>query len=262
MPWTFSQAQDIGTRAEQQDRIGVFSAESGDRHLLVLADGMGGHRGGAEAAQKVVDVAREAFYRGFPLKPRALLERVCIDAHRAIAAGRLGFERSPGSTCLLLYLEEAAAYWAHVGDSRLYHMRRGEVLRRTIDHSVDGAAADRGGMSAGGGRPLYMRLGGREKPEPEFGSCLVEYGDTLLLCSDGLWDVVDPEKIAQRLRGIPAGTDAADLVRMARKQAGVSCDNISAVVSRWLGHKWIWGRGVGTLRRRIRDLLSGDSSKS
>ena len=125
---------DIGGRDEQQDRIAVF--ENGGAHLLALADGMGGHEGGALAAQAVIDVARESFVGPLDEDAGKLHERICHGAHERINA--LGAERgiAPHSTCVLLHVTESEATWTHVGDSRLYRFDGGRLVGRTVDHSV------------------------------------------------------------------------------------------------------------------------------
>lgn len=244
MPWQFSMASDIGGRSEQQDRIDTLSSENGDSHLVIVADGMGGHRDGALAAQKVIETARERFNAGSLPDPRAFLEELCLESHKAIIDLGADEQRSPGSTCVLLYLNGPEAYWAHVGDSRMYHFRDGELLNRTRDHSVAQLMVAQGRMdeadvdSSALQNQLYMRLGGSNTPEPELGASLVEDSEFFMLCSDGFWARVSLEEVVEYVREHPLDTDVAGhLVEMARERGGSDGDNISLALTRWVSGK-------------------------
>ena len=240
MPWQFSLASDIGGRAEQQDCLEMLSLNSGDTHLVVVADGMGGHRDGAMAARTVIETARRRFNAGPISDPRAFLQELCLESHQGIS--KLGSDepRSPGSTCVVLYLNGPEAYWAHVGDSRLYHFRNGQLLNRTQDHSVaqlmvaQGRLTETDAATSALQNQLYMRLGGNEPPEPDFGASEVEADDMFMLCSDGFWSHVEPQEVVSRMEGSPAEDDVAgSLVDVARQRGGATGDNISLVLMRW-----------------------------
>ena len=86
MTWQFASARNIGDRNEQQDRVSVLHSEHA--HLLVLADGMGGHAHGATAAQAVIDVANSRFGKEGYEKPGLFLASTCLEAHKIITACR------------------------------------------------------------------------------------------------------------------------------------------------------------------------------
>jgi PPM family protein phosphatase len=240
MPWQFSLASDIGGRSEQQDCLEMLSLDSGDTHLVVVADGMGGHRDGALAARTVIEIARRRF-NAVPISdPRAFLQELCLESHQGIS--RLGGDepRSPGSTCVVLYLNGPEAYWAHVGDSRLYHFRNGQLLNRTEDHSVaqlmvsQGRLTETDAATSALQNQLYMRLGGNEPPVPDFGASEVEAGDIFMLCSDGFWSHVEPQEVVTCLaKHSIEYQGAGHLVDMARTRGGATGDNISLVLVRW-----------------------------
>ena len=240
MPWTFDKAMDIGGRREQQDRVTVLSSPRDDRHLLVVADGMGGHSHGGEAAQIVLDTAERHFPQAPVARPRDFLQSLCLSAHEAINRLHAGHGRSPGSTCVLLYLQGREAHWVHLGDSRLYHTRNGNTLSTTVDHSVlelmlaEGQIDDRDSADLSLRNQIYRRLGGDCDPQPDYGCALVESGDLFWLCSDGFWDTVKSDEVLDAMRGraAPAGR-ASGLSSLARERGGARGDNISLILAQW-----------------------------
>jgi len=240
MPWQFAAATDIGGRSEQQDRLAILHSSDRRSYLVVLADGMGGHRDGAVAAQTVIDTAQKCFSGQDIEDPRSFLVGLCIEAHRAIRALGAGAGKAPGSTCALLYLRNAEAYWAHVGDSRLYHIRQGESMYRTKDHSKAQLLLDRGRAQdpevAGSSHQLYMCLGGSHEVVPDFNASQVRSEDLFMLCSDGFWGQVEPHEVAERIEGSPLGDEQArDLVDIGRRRANGTGDNLSLALARWEG---------------------------
>jgi serine/threonine protein phosphatase PrpC len=237
MTWRFGIASDIGGRDEQQDRVEIFASTGGDDYLIVVADGMGGHRGGAFAAQAVVDSAKRFFETASVTDPLASLGKLCAQAHQAVVdVGEQG-SQSPGSTCVLLYLSAGEAYWAHAGDSRLYHFRNGKILTRTLDHSMVQLLVSRGEMAEAEmatsplQNQLYMRLGGEQQPKPEFGAAEVQQGDVFMLCSDGFWESVDPEEVGAVLSEKDLEAAAERLVQLARERGGNGGDNITVAMA-------------------------------
>jgi len=251
MSWQFSMASDIGGRKEQQDCLDKLSLNGSDTHLVIVADGMGGHRDGALAARMVVETARQRLSADQLSDPRAFLKSLCLESHQAINELGGNDERSPGSTCILLYVNGPEAYWAHVGDSRLYHFRNGELHNRTQDHSVAQLMVEQGRLQEGdvAGNPLqnqlYMRLGGDKTPQPEFGASEIEDDDIFMLCSDGFWAYITPEEAVSTLKQLPPEEDgAARLVAIARERGGSTGDNISLALTRWIPEKSRGGKGV------------------
>lgn len=261
MPWNFGAATDIGGRSEQQDRIAILHSRNGRRHLLVVADGMGGLQNGAKAAQILIDVATVRFSRHNDDSPYSLLHGICLTAHDAINELQSTAEQrpAPGTTALLLYIDKWTACWAHVGDSRLYHFRKGELVTQTIDHSLMQLMIEKGVVEAGSAaaaemqNQLYMRLGGERTPEPDFNTSEVEAGDLFVLCSDGLWQAVQPsEMIAAFEHPLPDGNGPHFLAELARQRSGDGCDNISLVVSQWniTAATGFWQRFANVFRKR------------
>lgn len=227
-----------GGREEQQDHVDVLVSDR-DR-LLIVADGMGGHAGGQIASRAAVETARHLWQQWDRdgKTPQEFLGQVIATAHEAI--NRLGEEQGlqPRSTCVMLYMDGERAVWSHVGDSRLYRFRNGKMQDRTRDHSVPQMLLDMGKITEEevathpDQNRLTQSLGGDSDPEPEFGEDKLTSGDAFLLCSDGLWERVTPDRMVEALYG----GDLDDLVRRLPQEAydveRHSSDNISVAVAR------------------------------
>ena len=227
---------DIGGREEQQDRVAVFRDK--EAHLLVLADGMGGHEGGALAAQKVIDAAANCFQTGGANTATELLTNIVKGAHEGINA--LGSEMgiSPHSTCVLLHVTATAATWAHVGDSRLYRFDHGHFVERTVDHSItelkrmQGRITEQEMKDHPDQNRLYEALGGDELPQPDIGSKQAASGDGFLLVSDGIWAQVTNAQLEAIFNTTNLASALEHLTKQAKERGGAQCDNLSAVVCR------------------------------
>jgi len=233
MTWQYASALTVGDRKEQQDRVAIFHLEDREAHLLIVADGMGGHHGGAAAAQTVVDVASRRFNQDVIDEPRTFLENICLEAHDAILALSENRASAPGSTCVIAYLTAGQAYCVHVGDSRLYQFNGGRLIHKTSDHSIAQLMQERENNQEGETEhaapqnQLYMCLGGNNELSPDFYASKVSAGDIFLLCSDGFWGQVDVEEIFTKINGVAIDQDyAGQLVQLASQQGLGKSDNI------------------------------------
>lgn len=238
LSWRFDQASGIGGRAEQQDRAAIISIPGHtDKHLVVLADGMGGREDGALAAQTVIDTAVNESERLSRHEPRQFLTDLCLLAHETIRAlGRLRQSR-PASTCTALYLRPDEAYWVHVGDTRLYHFDQNRLLAQSRDHTVkelgsaDVTRQTAHRVDAPSDNRLFMCLGGDNPVAPEFGATVVGRQDWFMLCSDGFWNHIDPGEVADARTNALVERPAAELVARAIRRAGTKGDNASLVLA-------------------------------
>lgn len=233
--WNRGAASQLGGRSEQQDRWGIFPAPDQQGLLTLVADGMGGHLDGALGAQVVIDTARTYLQNSVAwlrADPPAALERLCQAMHTAIN------ERSESarSTVVLVWIDQDRAYWLNVGDSRLYHFRRGRRLMRTRDHSAVQLLMDMGEIDESemathpAQNRLYRCLGGEDAPKPDTGEVVIQPGDLLALCSDGVWEhVAEPEFWTATLAGNPAAA-AKTLAEQAIQRGGASADNATLVL--------------------------------
>ena len=233
-------AQHQGDRKEQQDRAAILPhGRLRGTVLAVVADGMGGHSGGALAAEQVVHTAKaclDQFVAGHEL-PQSLLENSMLEAHGMIKTSRFMNEKDPHSTAVMLLLQPDAISWGHCGDSRLYHFREGKLLLRTVDHSYvehlleTGRITPEEALTHPNRNVLVTSLGGRDDPKFSFDSTSdLRGGDTFVLCSDGVWAYFEDEELGRIVAGFNARQACEQLIQLARARAQGHGDNLSLVI--------------------------------
>jgi len=243
MKFTIFQNSRQGPRQYNQDRLAYLYSK--DALLLVVADGMGGHRHGEIAAQLAVTTMTDAFQRlAVPMlsSPAKFLIDHMQQIHDMI--DQLTQERelveSPRTTIVAAVVQRGVLYCAHVGDSRLYHFRDGHLLYRTEDHSIVQSLYSKGiinkdDMSTHPYRhKVYSCLGGDVPPKIDLSDRheLAE-GDTILLCTDGVWGAVADEQI-KRILNSPSITDGVTtLLDQAENASQEQGDNMSAIGLQW-----------------------------
>jgi len=232
-----------GGRATNQDR--VVCSESDRAVLMVLADGLGGHEGGALAAEILTQTALHAFEavrQPVITKPSAFLALTIMQAHKAIVArGQAQVPPiSPRTTCVLCLVQNGYAYWAHVGDSRLYHFRNGQSLTRTLDHTVteqmhiDGLLSEDEMKRHPEKARLLKAVGGPHTPSVSLGEeTLLQRNDTLLLCTDGLWEALSTDELYGFLKHPSLDEGVEEMLLAAEKRMKQRADNLSAICLRW-----------------------------
>jgi serine/threonine protein phosphatase PrpC len=235
----------LGAREENQDRVCVAIAEHAA--LLVVADGMGGHADGARAAQVTQQVIAEAFWHSPQplLDPLGFLHVTIGRAHEEVVklGAQLPLEQRPRATCAVCLIQQRGSWWAHVGDSRLYHVRHGQLLARSRDHSHVELLLREGLISAEQAHSHPMRnfveccLGG-DPILPDMSLSrrrALEADDVIMVCTDGLWGSMKDEEIAAALGTRGALRDELmELGKIAVQRAGTASDNTSAAALRWL----------------------------
>jgi serine/threonine protein phosphatase PrpC len=238
-------AQHQGDRNEQQDRAALFPhPRDGGVALAVVADGMGGHSGGALAAQQVIHTCGNNLdqFSARSESSRGLLESSLGEAHMLIKASRFINEKDPHSTAVLLLLQPGQANWAHCGDSRLYRFRGDQPFFRSTDHSYVEQLVASGKITPAQARVhpnrnvLMTSLGGNEAPKIAFGQAQdLQAGDSFLLCSDGLWDYFGDDELAAVVAAHSARAASALLISGARARAQGEGDNVSLVILKLVG---------------------------
>ena len=243
MKFSIFQDSRIGKRRSNQDRLAhCYSRES---LLLVVADGMGGHPRGEVAAQIAVRTLTETFEReSLPRlpDPYLFLSWSFEQAHREIVAYAVANDMAevPRTTCVACVVQDSIAYWAHVGDSRLYVLRDGHVHVRTRDHSRVQMMVDQGLLSEEDARLhsernlVYNCLGGDQPPQTEFSrKTTLAVGDIILLCSDGVWGPLDDAALVSGFNRDSVATGGAQTLDLAEARTGASCDNLSLIAVGW-----------------------------
>lgn len=242
LKWEAAYATRIGGRKEQQDRLGAFSSEDGLRWLLVVADGMGGHQGGSLASQTLIEIAERSWKdcNGQPANPKQFLEDLCQEANQEIHEKGIQQELDPHTTVIAVLIRESQAFWVHVGDSRLYRFRDRTLLERTKDHSllqilVDEGEVDEEEMGTHPDQNKLLRAIGEETPtKTTHGFADLEPEDRMLLCSDGFWERISVDEMAQLLASDNLQTAVNRQAEIASERGGPRGDNIAVVVARAL----------------------------
>jgi len=243
MKYTLFQDSRVGARPYNQDRFGRF--ETREALLLVLADGMGGHEHGEIAAQLAVEYIAAAFLR--EAKPRLanpdlFLFRAIGRAHATIVqhAAKAGFADGPRTTVVACVVQEGEAYWSHVGDSRLYLVRKGRIVARTKDHTrvqqlVDAGRIREEAVATHPERNRLMQCLGSAQPpklEPTVSARLAR-DDVLFLCSDGFWGPLTQRQLLHELLSRPLAQAMPELMTLAERRAGPECDNLTVIAIGW-----------------------------
>lgn len=243
MRFSIYQDSQIGSRQHNQDRMGYcFTRES---LLMIVADGMGGHLRGEVAAQITLQTAASAFQQAArPLiaDPAGFLDLSLRRAHREIQKYQETHRlpESPRTTVVACIVQNAHAWWAHAGDSRLYWTRAGSCLGRTEDHSKVQSMANLGLITPEEQETHPERnkvlncLGSPFEPTIEIdGAHALERGDRILLCSDGVWSGLPEDQLSQMLFDGPVSNAVPQLVAEAVLHGGHGADNATALAMHW-----------------------------
>ena len=193
---------------------------AGEAGIFVVADGLGGHPAGDVASATAVRRLREVLAgpaaERLPSDPVERLVSAVAEAHEAVVteAGRAPGRTGMGTTVVVVQTSADTAWVAHVGDSRCYLLHDGRLEQVTRDHSMAGY--------------LTQALGLDGDVRPDLESVQLAPGDRLLLCTDGLTNMVDDDEIAALL-GSGSAQQACDRLTEAALAAG-GVDNVTTVV--------------------------------
>lgn len=235
-----------GGRPDNQDACGFLSADG--YCFCVVADGAGGHVGGATASRIAVRRVL-SWFRDRPGCDPDAMEHAILAANGDLIEEqqRDAALADMRSTVVALVIDSrrGEAVWGHVGDSRLYLFRDGALLRRTQDHSLAQKLIDTGYVTADEMRGsfqrtrLYAALGGSDEPSPSVSGAPLRLvgGDVFLLCTDGWWDSLDLAVIEDELA---AAASADEWLRAMERRISdlgrTGQDNYSALVV-WCAEK-------------------------
>ncbi len=223
-------------RSANEDSCDTSSRDDGTR-LLVVADGMGGHRGGATASSTAVATIVEIFETKSPGGNDTMLREAIESANaRIFEMAQSDVELEGMGTTVVAFVLDAQhnAMVAHVGDSRAYRHRRGHLEALTTDHSVVAEMQRRGLISAEEAavhprrNEILRSVGVSAEVEVEVTPVEVASGDLFVLCSDGLSGVVSDEEIESIVRSQPPEAAVEALINLANERGGP--DNITVQI--------------------------------
>ncbi len=235
---------DVGVKRDRNEDAFLIND---DLRLYVVADGMGGHAGGEVASALAVNTVDEVLAAtDIDVAPGdahdpvdALRQRVALSVRKAgerilaWAASHPEF-RGMGTTAVVLLIQGANAFIAHIGDSRLYAVRDGVIEQVTEDHSLVAQSIREGLMTAEQARTHRMRnvitkaLGFEHGAEPDITVRALRRGDIFLLCTDGLSGKVEDAELCDHLLRYDPQEAARQLVGLACARGGE--DNITAII--------------------------------
>lgn len=246
------------TGKNNEDRYAVASFRASEKDptpvlFAVIADGIGGHKGGEVAAELAVNHIMQSVAKGDGKFSRHMIEQAVNEASSAIASHSATNEnlKGMGATCVIAWIIDNRLHTAYVGDSRIYLMRGGRIQQVTVDHSWVQEAIEKGILTPELAREhpnvhvIRRYLGSDVPPEPDFRLNLfdgegahhtennqgteIQPNDVILLCTDGLTDMVWDDEILEVVRTRPNLREASrELVNLANERGGH--DNITVVL--------------------------------
>lgn len=230
-----------GDREYQQDQVSLLSHPRVRGCILgVLADGMGGRSGGRKASDQVMLTAKQLFERYAPDSDDAAstLRQLVQEAHMVIKLTAIAAEQEPHSTLAAFLIQPSGeCHWVHSGDSRIYHFHGKRLVQRTRDHSYVQGLVERGALSDEQAKThpksniLTSCLGAEQ--DPVVSTHMIERlqpGDSLLVCSDGLWHYFSDQELGAALHTLSPREASEYLIDKARVRAQGGGDNLSLAI--------------------------------
>ena len=243
----YAKVSAVGDRQDNQDRAAVVVAENAV--LMLVFDGMGGHSDGARAAETGLKVVQDMFTAiDLPiLDPQGFLYTALATAHDEVVriGADLAVDFRPRATCAICLIQDGGSFWAHVGDSRIYLLRGGQLVTRSRDHSHVEVLIQEGAITEEEALDHPMRnfveccIGG-DAPVPDMSIAPrkpLHPGDVLLACSDGLWSGVSDKEIAEMtFEDHDSLAEALKTISLkALTKNSPYSDNTTGTALRWIG---------------------------
>ena len=243
----YAKVSALGDRQDNQDRAAIVVA--GDAAIMLVFDGMGGHSDGARAAEVGMKVVQDLFTKAsLPIfDPQGFLYMALSRAHDEVVklGADLAVDFRPRATCAVCLVQEGGAWWAHIGDSRIYQLRNSHLVSRSRDHSHVEVLIQEGAITEEEALDHPMRnfveccIGG-DAPVPDMSITRkkdLRTGDVLLACSDGLWSGMNDDEIAEVATRTTMSL-AENLKSLSMKALTMNApysDNTTATALLWLG---------------------------
>lgn len=239
-------ASDVGCQRENNEDSFLYWEPAEDAtfqhkgRLAIVADGMGGHEGGQEASRIATNAIQEAYTAGSSGDPQTDLRAGFRRAHESViqyATEHLQL-RGMGTTATAIALVGRQLHFAHIGDSRLYRVHGQQITRLTRDHSYVGRLFENGVISAEEAEVHPQRhiltaalgTGPEIPPDAPEHAITMDPGDSLVLCTDGLWGLIADSDIQRIVAGSNPADGCRQLVDMAKQRGGP--DNITVIILR------------------------------
>lgn len=235
---TFSMI-DVGRKREvNQDYIFVSNEPLGNLpNLLIVADGMGGHRAGDFASRYAVETLKEDLANSTEDGPEAMIRKAIQSANQKLieAARQDARLEGMGTTLVVATVIEHTLYFANVGDSRLY-LLHDTIKQLSKDHSFVQEMVRLGGIDAEEAKHhpdkniITRAVGAREKVEVDFFEYRLKKGDMILMCTDGLSNMIEDEEMLAIVKSSRDIVEAVErLVEKANDNGGN--DNIGVILA-------------------------------
>lgn len=237
---------DMGNIRTNNEDIGMFYRIADEDiirekgYLLIVADGMGGHKAGEVASKMATEIISKEYFKqnGNSNIEKNLFKAFCLANKRIydLASSQKSFH-GMGTTCSAFVVTGDNVYYAHVGDSRGYFLKNNSITRITEDHTYVQELVNKGEITAreADTHPkrniLTNAMGTKPDLRIDTGRCnyLFEKNDRLMLCSDGLYDYLNETELAEILSTKTLGEAAEQMIAEAKKRGGH--DNITVVLS-------------------------------
>lgn len=233
MNWQYDSYTDIGGREENEDS--VAAAQYGKNLVAVVADGLGGQGDGKAASTCICGELIHCGENGaFPTADNI---SAAFQQANAELMSRQKNAFHMKSTAVYLCVQGNRAIWAHVGDSRLYHLYEGKICDYTLDHSASQLSVFLGNIKredipGDEGRNRLLRAMGTEDTPPDLHKeiCLQPGRHGFLLCSDGLWEYLNDGEIENSFQNEDTAADwLMELRKLRSSRCSADCDNNSAI---------------------------------
>lgn len=232
---------DIGKARELNQDYYYISSPEETIGLYILADGMGGYKGGEVASRLATESAKKYIYDNFNQTEKQKEDILKLIKDAMIYSNMVVYEKSKenkelegmGTTLEVCLIYNNKAYIGHIGDSRIYRIRKGVMRRLTKDHSYvqqlieDGKITREEANTHPKKNMLTKALGCTPYVEPDIRARNIEKNDILIMCSDGLTNMVKEEQIYETIKDNPS-TAAEELIKQANDAGGY--DNITVVI--------------------------------
>lgn len=238
--WRVGAATDPGRERTRNEDAYAVQPLGGHRYALVVCDGMGGHQDGHIASRTAIETLQRQPPDLSQDRPFESLHTILTEADHAVhavhAADAPPGEVVMGTTAIVAWLDGERLWYGWVGDSRLYLLRGGQIIERSVDHTRVQELVNAGELTPAEAADhphahvLSQVLGmGTARPSVYAEAITTALGDRLLLCSDGLHDLVEDHELADLLAGEDPAATAETLVALANARGGH--DNITVVVA-------------------------------